>query len=391
MSEERVQKLDALDFDWSPRSTPWDERLGELAKYKDEHGHCNVIQSYGTLGKWVLNLRQRKGKLTQERVQKLDDIGFVWNPTPSWDEHLDELSKYKSEHGDCNVPTSQGPLGTWVNTQRRAYKKGKLSEKRVRKLDDISFSWGRGATSNSNRRPTRGSRSRSVAGVAEEGEKDGERNKQRRNVAAANDDNAGKDSAPTKSTSTGDRDEAGVSVGGEAGPGGTAAAGTMPPPTNLDEPVSESEGSDLPPLSAQKSDTSDREHLIPSHEVAAVAVTFLVDADADRGNLKPGSLRPDSVPSSDPNPCDDETVCTTEVKLEEYDNQGADDGDDDVDEKATGRDGALLARIKALEEKNASLEAENERMKLVEAKIAILEAENTSLRREVNLKKDAEG
>ena len=84
-------------------------------------------------------------------------------------------------------------------------------------------------------------------------------------------------------------------------------------------------------------------------------------------------------------------MCTTEVKLEEYGNQGADDGDDDKNEHVAGGNLALLARIKALEEKNARLEAENMRMKLVEAKIAILEAENASLRKEVNLKKDVEG
>ena len=36
---------------------------------------------------------------------------------------------------------SQGPLGTWVTTQRQAYKKGKLSEELILTLDDLGFSW----------------------------------------------------------------------------------------------------------------------------------------------------------------------------------------------------------------------------------------------------------
>ena len=126
--------------------------------------------------------------------------------------------------------------------------------------------------------------------------------------------------------------------------------------------------------------------MIPSDEVAAVTVTVLADAEADRGgNLKLGSLRPDSVPSSGPNHGDDETGCTNEGKHEEYDNRCADDGDDDMNEHTTGRDGALLARIKTLEVEVARLEAENVRMKLIEATNAILEAENASLRKKVNV------
>ena len=143
LCEDRVQKLDALGFDWALKLT-WNERLDELTKYKAEHGHCNVPRSHESLGRWVdkQRVKRKKGKLlSEERVQKLGDIGFVWNPTPSWDERLGELVKYKAEHGDCNVPQSQGSLGTWVNNQRIARKRGKLSEERARKLDALGFDW----------------------------------------------------------------------------------------------------------------------------------------------------------------------------------------------------------------------------------------------------------
>ena len=147
LSKERVQKLNKLGFDWSPQGTPrsWDELFDELTKYKAEHGHCNVPRSHESLGTWVNRQRQayKKGKLPEGRVQKLNEHGFVWNPTPSWGERLDELTKYKAEHGHCNVPASQGSLGRWVATQRQAYKKGKQSEELILKLDDLGFSWDR--------------------------------------------------------------------------------------------------------------------------------------------------------------------------------------------------------------------------------------------------------
>ena len=85
-----------------------------MKAFKAEHGRCNVPESHGPLGKWVATQRQayKKGKLPEERILKLDALGFVWNPTPSWDERLGELMKYQAEQGHCNVPAeSQGSLG----------------------------------------------------------------------------------------------------------------------------------------------------------------------------------------------------------------------------------------------------------------------------------------
>lgn len=154
MGEERVRKLDDLGFNWgstriarSPPPSPpptWDERLNELTKYKEEHGHCSVPRSHGPLGTWVDKQRRRKGKMSKERVQKLDDLGFVWNPRappPTWDERFEELSRHKAEHGGFDEPECHGPLGDWMDSQRIARNKGKLSKECARKLDDIGFDW----------------------------------------------------------------------------------------------------------------------------------------------------------------------------------------------------------------------------------------------------------
>ena len=157
--EERVQKLDELGFVWAPPRGPrrgtnsaWNERLDELAKYQAEHGHCNVPQSHGPLGKWVQHqrLNLKEGKLLEERVQKLDELGIVWAPPPGppggtnsiWNERFDELAKYKAEHGHCNVPASRGSLGRWVHNQRSYVKKGELSKECVKGLDGLDFNWG---------------------------------------------------------------------------------------------------------------------------------------------------------------------------------------------------------------------------------------------------------
>ena len=62
----------------------WNSMLQKLKDYKQENGHCNVPRSKGKLGKWVKlgqwveNQRSRAGKLSKERIDALNKIGFVW-------------------------------------------------------------------------------------------------------------------------------------------------------------------------------------------------------------------------------------------------------------------------------------------------------------------------
>jgi hypothetical protein len=103
------------------------------------------------LGKWVIGQRhnRQKGQLSEERKEKLDSIGFIWSKkamtdSQLWEFRFQQLVEYKSQHGDCNVPTQndQNPqLGSWVGTQRAFRKNGRLSKERQDKLDAIGFDW----------------------------------------------------------------------------------------------------------------------------------------------------------------------------------------------------------------------------------------------------------
>ena len=139
-----------------PRATPnqkdgkirsaWNAMFRELDAFKAEHGHCNVPQSHGSLGGWVHSQRQRKLKMSEDRLQKLVGLGFNWGtargPRNTWGERLEELAEYKAQHGNCDIPQRQGSLGSWVSSQRTARKKGKLSDEQIQKLDELGFHWG---------------------------------------------------------------------------------------------------------------------------------------------------------------------------------------------------------------------------------------------------------
>ena len=77
-----------------------------------------------------------------KRERRGDDVGLVWEShTTSWDDRFDKLKAYKEKNGNCNVPQKEGKLGRWVNTQREAYKKGKLSKERIASLKEVEFAW----------------------------------------------------------------------------------------------------------------------------------------------------------------------------------------------------------------------------------------------------------
>ncbi len=55
----------------------------------------------------------------------------------TWNERYQDLCKYHQIHGHCNVPQSQKPLGTWVNTQRIEHARYLLHEK-ARRYDSVT-------------------------------------------------------------------------------------------------------------------------------------------------------------------------------------------------------------------------------------------------------------
>jgi len=88
--------------------------------------------------------------MTEERKRVLNSIDFLWNgnapgtSTATWKEMYQRLVAYKKEHEDTNVPRSykeDRQLGRWVNSQRYAYRREKITVERKRLLNYIGFVW----------------------------------------------------------------------------------------------------------------------------------------------------------------------------------------------------------------------------------------------------------
>ena len=151
LAQDRIDRLNSIGFNWAPQKLEseglWNTRFSELVEYKAKHGDCNVPSRQGKLGRWVNKQRMKymAGSLSQDGIDRLNSIGFKWSlkgkRTP-WETRFNELVQYKAKHGDCNVPVmSQGQLGYWVDTQRKLYRKDKLSQERIDCLSGIGFNW----------------------------------------------------------------------------------------------------------------------------------------------------------------------------------------------------------------------------------------------------------
>ena len=82
LSSDRTERLDSIGFEWinpTALELKWNHRLEELVEYKNSTGHTNVPRTSGPLGEWVSNQRKRQGKLTPDRIEKLNLIGFQWS------------------------------------------------------------------------------------------------------------------------------------------------------------------------------------------------------------------------------------------------------------------------------------------------------------------------
>jgi len=128
----------------------WDEMFGCMAAYKSQFGDCQVPNVWPTnpsLGLWVANQRQayRKGKLSIDRIRRLEGIGFSWNAKDtSWEEMFTLLTLFRDKESHCNVPIlfpGEPTFGWWVSNQRQAYKKGQLDPERIVRLEAIGFDW----------------------------------------------------------------------------------------------------------------------------------------------------------------------------------------------------------------------------------------------------------
>jgi len=165
-----MQKLVELGFSFSnrPLRIPWEDRMEQLQRYKERHGHVWVPRSDKVLGTFAekerkhykLYLAGKKSPLSNKKLAELEAIGFIFRVGPeqpyrdpstfkSWSERYQQLLDFKEATGHCVVPQALAhkSLAHWVHTQRKEYQKMKkgaptaLTVEKVLKLTEAGFAF----------------------------------------------------------------------------------------------------------------------------------------------------------------------------------------------------------------------------------------------------------
>jgi hypothetical protein len=160
LRKERWQRLRTLGLDWQTGDsiTPrWERCYLKLLDFRRRFGHCHVPAEWAedlNLGRWVVKTRRMKhaGRLSADRVLKLNKVGFVWDAIGKrqiehdalWSEWLAKLNAFHQRYGHWRVPTDQRKfhqLRVWMDNQRISYNRDWLSPERIRRLERIKFPW----------------------------------------------------------------------------------------------------------------------------------------------------------------------------------------------------------------------------------------------------------
>ena len=169
----QVTQLEDIGFKWETKRPlvthdSFEVNIKKLKEFREKHGHVNVPRNH-SLKIWCYRIRKRyklwvngvinaKG-LTDERVKRLEELGFEWDPKGKMkkeymESKFQELLEFKQKHGHLNVPNSSKRntryLYLWCNRVRLEYMDSiankvslpgpfGLTEEYVHRLREIGF------------------------------------------------------------------------------------------------------------------------------------------------------------------------------------------------------------------------------------------------------------
>ena len=156
LTEEQAKRLMSLGVQKNVLNNDvlWQEQYVCAKEFFEKNGHLNIPKNYvsesgKSVGRWLAIQRKYKndGKLSDERIALLDEIGMIWFYGDKWEKGFGYAETYFKKNGDLLVKsdyvTEDGYLlGKWIVNQRSAYKgtaSKKLTDEQKKRLDDIGF------------------------------------------------------------------------------------------------------------------------------------------------------------------------------------------------------------------------------------------------------------
>ena len=172
LSKKREKLLEKIGMRFETRDNDevWNQMYMLAELYFKEYGNLEIPSKFKTLngtdedengynlGQWQSWQRKmyKKSKLSKERKDLLEKIGMHFETRDNdevWNQMYMLAESYFKEYGNLKIKqvfkTLNGidydekgyNLGIWINTQRREYKKDKLSKEKIELLDQIGMVW----------------------------------------------------------------------------------------------------------------------------------------------------------------------------------------------------------------------------------------------------------
>lgn len=158
LTPEHIRQLDELGMIWNLSEERFERNFLAAQRYYAQHGDLNVPASCVVdgvrLGAWVRQMRKAyegKGagaRLPQAQIDRLNAIGMRWGDYSAfqWEKGFLEAKGYYAQHGNLDIPCSYiAPsgyrLGAWISSNREAFRKGRLPERRRRCLEELGMVW----------------------------------------------------------------------------------------------------------------------------------------------------------------------------------------------------------------------------------------------------------
>lgn len=150
-----IKELDKLGFIWSKKDSLWEGSFANFLTYRNTYG--TAVMEKGCLGydakieRWIKLQRNlyKEGKLSEYRINKLNEAGFVWDfHEYKWMLLYNELKTFIFSVGETSYKNKlllkykgEMPLSSWISTQKKAFKLNTLSEKRLKLLLEIGINF----------------------------------------------------------------------------------------------------------------------------------------------------------------------------------------------------------------------------------------------------------
>ena len=119
---EQIARLDAIGMIWETgASAKWDAMYQDVRLFYQAHGNLSVPGEYrasngSSLNAWIARQRSSyaKGKLPQDKVDRLNAIGMVWDCGDPWMNSFRAAQKYYEEHGTLDLSQNEVVDGVWL-------------------------------------------------------------------------------------------------------------------------------------------------------------------------------------------------------------------------------------------------------------------------------------